>query len=186
MISCGEEHAAMIANAGYVYTMGSNQHGRLGIGNRTIPYSIKPYIVEALTFHRTKFISAGFAHSAAVTDAGELFTWGLGEFGALGVNSRDNLWSPMRVAFPDVPNAHVYRASCGMKHTAMIDDKGRLYTAGSNENGQLGTGHKRGELMPALITTINDRMVQISAGIAHTLVLTKTGRVFAMGANSNG
>ena len=74
MISCGEEHAAMIAStlesnldAGYVYTMGSNQHGRLGIGNRTIPYSIKPYIVEALTFHRVKFISAGFAHSAAVT-----------------------------------------------------------------------------------------------------------------------
>lgn len=40
--------------------------------------------------------------------------------------------------------------------------------------------------MPALITTINDRMVQISAGVAHTLVLTKSGRVFAMGNNSNG
>ncbi len=68
-------------------------------------------------------------------DMGELFTWGLGEYGALGVNSRDNLWSPMRVAFPDVPNAHIQRASCGTKHTAIIDDKGRLYTAGSNENG---------------------------------------------------
>lgn len=40
--------------------------------------------------------------------------------------------------------------------------------------------------MPALITTINDRMVQISSGVAHTLVLTKSGRVFAMGNNSNG
>ena len=40
--------------------------------------------------------------------------------------------------------------------------------------------------MPALITTINDRMGQVSAGIAQTLVLTKSGRVFAMGCNSNG
>ena len=47
--------------------MGSNQDGRLGIGNKSIPYSIKPYIVEALTFHRIKYISAGFAHSAAIT-----------------------------------------------------------------------------------------------------------------------
>ena len=117
---------------------------------------------------------------------GELYTWGLGEFGGLGVNTRENLWSPMRVAFPDVPAAHVYRVSCGNKHTAILDDKGRLFTCGSNDCGQLGTGHKRGELIPALITTINDRMVQISAGVAHTLVLTKSGRVFAMGNNSNG
>lgn len=63
---------------------------------------------------------------------GELFTWGLGEHGALGVNTHDNLWSPMRVAFPDVPNAHILTASCGMKHTVINDDKGRLYTCGSN------------------------------------------------------
>ena len=75
MISCGEDHSAMIASkrvfnvldAGYVYTMGSNQDGRLGIGNKSIPYSIKPYIVEALTFHRIKYVSAGYAHSAAIT-----------------------------------------------------------------------------------------------------------------------
>ena len=40
--------------------------------------------------------------------------------------------------------------------------------------------------MPALITTINDKMTQVTAGIAHTMVLTKSGRVFAMGSNASG
>ena len=32
----------------------------------------------------------------------------------------------------------VKQISAGMKHSAFLDDKGRVFTCGNNENGQLG------------------------------------------------
>lgn len=32
-ISCGDEHLGFISSRGYVYTLGSNKEGRLGIGS---------------------------------------------------------------------------------------------------------------------------------------------------------
>lgn len=40
----------------------------------------------ALTGKVVKFIHAGYRHSAAVTEEGELYTWGEGDHGRLGKN----------------------------------------------------------------------------------------------------
>ena len=47
-ISCGDEHTAFIAN-GYLYTMGSNADGRLGISQKDIKTSSSPCLVGGLS-----------------------------------------------------------------------------------------------------------------------------------------
>jgi alpha-tubulin suppressor-like RCC1 family protein len=47
-IACGASHAAFIAN-GYIYAMGDNSDGRLGISKREIKHISSPCLVPALT-----------------------------------------------------------------------------------------------------------------------------------------
>ena len=47
-MSCGENHTAFIASNGYVYTMGSNIKGLLGIGDKSMKHSPSPVLVEGL------------------------------------------------------------------------------------------------------------------------------------------
>lgn len=44
----------------------------------------KPRLIEALKSRRIRDIACGSSHSAALTSSGELYTWGLGEYGRLG------------------------------------------------------------------------------------------------------
>ena len=42
-------------------------------------------------FQVVKCISAGYRHSAAVTEEGELYTWGEGDYGRLGIEKQIDL-----------------------------------------------------------------------------------------------
>lgn len=41
-------------------------------------------MIEALKTKRIRDIACGSSHSAAITSSGELYSWGLGEYGRLG------------------------------------------------------------------------------------------------------
>ena len=48
-------------------------------------------------------ISCGFSHTALVTTAGDVCSFGYGIFGQLGYGYRDNVESPVLVAGPSMP-----------------------------------------------------------------------------------
>lgn len=73
-VSCGNEHAAILTGTaedtvgeGFVYTMGSNLNGRLGINDTSLSHCSVPCLVEALLPHSVVKVSCGYTHSAAVT-----------------------------------------------------------------------------------------------------------------------
>lgn len=41
-------------------------------------------MIETLRSKKIRDIACGSSHSAAITSSGELYTWGLGEYGRLG------------------------------------------------------------------------------------------------------
>ena len=185
-ISCGEEHSGFISSSGHVYTMGSNTDGRLGIGSRTIRNSASPCLVEDLANTSSLKISCGWAHTAIITEAGELFTWGLGEYGALGTGNTESRFSPSLV---QVSKGLCVDISCGSRSTGIIvKDKTfrkSLYMCGSGEAGQLGTGRREKELNPVLID-LPEEIEQVSCGVFHTGMLCKSGSVYMTGGNSFG
>lgn len=59
----------------------------------------KPRLIEALKTKRIRDIACGSSHSAAITSSGELYTWGLGEYGRLGHGDNTTQLKPKMVCF---------------------------------------------------------------------------------------
>eukprot|EP01022_Parablepharisma_sp_SALTPOND_P031032 TRINITY_DN781_c0_g1_i1.p1 TRINITY_DN781_c0_g1~~TRINITY_DN781_c0_g1_i1.p1 ORF type:complete len:860 (+),score=139.28 TRINITY_DN781_c0_g1_i1:5957-8536(+) len=183
-ISCGDEHAAFLTNDGLVYTMGNNLNGRLGLGDSKLTHSSVPCLVESFLETHVVNISCGWTHTAAVTDQGTVYTWGLGEFGALGHNDTLSRSRPEQLKF-FMSGKPVKQVSCGSRHTAFVVEDGELYACGAGDAGQLGIGSRNTELVPKKVL-IEGEIIQVACGIFHTCAITSTGKLFATGGNSFG
>lgn len=63
----------------------------------------KPRLIEALKTKRIRDIACGSSHSAAITSSGELYSWGLGEYGRLGHGDNTTQLRPKLVCVYDLP-----------------------------------------------------------------------------------
>ena len=78
----------MVTVEGHLYTFGSNQNGKLGLGERGLSKPKMPSLVESLAKIVIREASCGHEHTAALSEAGNVYTWGLNTQGALGVGSK--------------------------------------------------------------------------------------------------
>jgi hypothetical protein len=99
--SVGPEHAGIIYDDGYLYMMGSNRYGQLGMGisnERNINTSGKIKIGEENK--RVIQVSCGEMVTAAITEDGQVWTWGNNFKGilGLGLQERKNIYVPTQVS----------------------------------------------------------------------------------------
>eukprot|EP01017_Pseudomicrothorax_dubius_P024431 TRINITY_DN2595_c0_g3_i3.p1 TRINITY_DN2595_c0_g3~~TRINITY_DN2595_c0_g3_i3.p1 ORF type:complete len:623 (-),score=139.19 TRINITY_DN2595_c0_g3_i3:74-1942(-) len=181
-VSCGEEHSTFVTDKGYVYSMGSNLEGRLGIGNRSLKAVNAPCLVEGLLGKRVQALSCGWGHTAAITDDGQLFTWGYGGEGQLGLGGSESQYEPQRVQLPSEAKS----VDCGGRHTVVLTVDGAAFVFGNGESGQLGTGRREKELLPVKLDTLSEPLLQVACGISHTLFLGSSGGVWSCGGNTLG
>ncbi len=82
--SAGEIHSAAVSVDGDVYTWGDGFCGQLGHGDKKP--EVVPVQVESggLDDECVSHVSCGARHTLAVTECGEVYSWGLGHFGVLG------------------------------------------------------------------------------------------------------
>lgn len=185
-IACGEEHSAFITQSGSIYTMGSNADGRLGIGDMSVKLASTPCLVEDLASFKAAEIACGWGHTAVALENGSVFTWGVGDYGALGLSDCSTQWRPAQVVFKEDLGIFIRGVSCGTRHTAMIDSKGRLLMCGAGDAGQLGFGSRERKPQPSHVSAIKNPIISAACGIFHTLVLTASKTVLAMGGNNFG
>jgi len=182
-ISCGEDHAALVTTRGHVYTIGSNAEGRLGIGSRSIDRVSHPTLIESLLSNKCMKISCGWAHTLALMESGEIYSWGAGESGALGNGSSENTWAPTRISLENKVFLSAKKISAGAFHSAFVSELGTLYVCGSGDAGQLGTGKREKEIFPVQMTLMTERVKDVACGVYHTLILTERSKVYATGGN---
>ena len=91
--------------------------------------------VSALSNYQVIDIACGESHSLALTDKGEVYTWGGGQLGQLGHGDCLRQSLPLKVANLE---EKIVAISGGKRHSAALTGEGKLYTWGSNEYGQLG------------------------------------------------
>ena len=84
-----------LSSEGEVYSWGEAEDGKLGHGNRS-PCD-RPRVIESLRGIEVVDIAAGGAHSACITAAGDLFTWGKGRYGRLGHGDSEDQLKPKLV-----------------------------------------------------------------------------------------
>ena len=183
-VVAGNSHTVVVTSEGSILSWGSNLYGKTGHGV-TNEYQSLPKILQGLSSKIVVFVSASEDHTACLTGDAHMFSWGKGEFGRLGHGDEENRTNPQRVeAMVDKKIKHL---DCGFCHTAACDEDGAMYTFGQGSYGQLGHGTKEKELTPVLLQSLEEQsIVQVAAGLAHTLALTFDGRVYSWGNGDNG
>jgi alpha-tubulin suppressor-like RCC1 family protein len=133
--SAGSFHALAIRNNGEMRGWGRNTEGQVGRGNFTSPAIFPTQVGTATNWLQ---VSAGEFHSLAVTTNGQMWSWGAGADGQLGIsNSTTNRSAPVR--FDTASNW--LQASAVGGHSLGVKTNGTLFAWGGNINGQLGLGN---------------------------------------------
>ena len=178
-IACGSGHTVVLTGEGEVYTWGRGDDGRLGHGDNGWKYV--PRLTHSLTGQIITHVTCGSYHTAAVSSNGDLYTWGGGMYGKLGHGNESGHSTPRRVEA--LVGLSVIDIACGSRHTAVVTNKGCLYTWGDKENGVAGHGDTEGhQYTPKLLERLSGKkVVQLSACGFHTGCLTDQGECFTWG-----
>ncbi|XP_071733808.1 PH, RCC1 and FYVE domains-containing protein 1-like isoform X2 [Rutidosis leptorrhynchoides] len=191
LIACGEYHTCAVTLSGELYTWGEGHFGILGHGNE-VSHWVPKRVNGPLEGIHVSAISCGPWHTAVVTSAGQLFTFGDGTFGVLGHGDRKSISRPKEVE--SLKGLRTVRAACGVWHTAAVVEvmvgnssssncsSGKLFTWGDGDKGRLGHGDKETKLVPTCVAALVDpNFCQVACGHSMTLALTTSGHVYTMG-----
>ncbi|XP_006043315.3 E3 ISG15--protein ligase HERC5 isoform X1 [Bubalus bubalis] len=184
-ITCGDYHSLALSKGGELFAWGQNLDGQLGVG-RIFASTSTPEIVENLSGVPLVQISAGEAHSMALSMSGNVYSWGRNDCGQLGLGHTYNKNSPSCIEALD--DQKVEFIACGGCHTALLTKSGLVFTFGDGKYGQLGHNSTKNELRPRLVTGLfGNRVTQIACGRQHTLAyVSDTGKVFSFGSGKEG
>ena len=186
-VSAGWGHTAALDSQGNIYTWGDNTHGELGrstVGSTQGNYPGKVDTPTGITFTQA---SAGGSHSVAVSDDGNLYTWGNSDNGRLG---RDTNNTPAgKPGKADNPTGITFtQASAGGWHTVAVSSDGNLYTWGDSDHGRLGrdTSKTPADKPGKADNPTGITFTQASAGAWYCLAQGSDGNLYSWGDNING
>ncbi|XP_032053361.1 X-linked retinitis pigmentosa GTPase regulator [Aythya fuligula] len=131
-------------------------------------------------------ISCGDEHTAVVTGNGKLYMFGSNNWGQLGLGSKNTVSKPTCVKALKPEKTKL--AVCGRNHTLVYTEKGNVYAAGGNSEGQLGLGDTEERTTFHLISffTNEHKIKQLAAGSYTSAAVTEDGQLFVWGDNSEG
>ncbi|XP_061996201.1 ultraviolet-B receptor UVR8-like [Rosa rugosa] len=202
-VAAGGRHTLALSDMGQVWGWGYGGEGQLGLGSRirmvSTPHPIpciksSSYGIMNSEEHSfrvpgsyVKGIACGGRHSAVITDAGALLTFGWGLYGQCGQGSTDDELTPICVS--SLLGIRIESVAAGLWHTVCISADGDVYAFGGNQFGQLGTGADQAETIPRLLDAPileNANAKIVSCGARHSCIITEDAKVFGWGWNKYG
>ncbi|KAF6390749.1 retinitis pigmentosa GTPase regulator [Rhinolophus ferrumequinum] len=159
-ISCGYYHSAFVTIEGELYTFGETECGKLGLPqqllmNHTVPQMVPGFADKVIQ------VACGGGHTVVLTEKA-VYTFGLGQFGQLGLGTFLFETAEPRVIEP-IKDQKIIYVSCGENHTALITDIGLIYTFGNGRYGKLGLGMENftNQFIPTLCSSFLKFMVEL-------------------------
>ena len=213
-VSCGPSHTLLLTEGGAVFSMGWGEYGKLGhddVFDQLLPRHIAHWNPDPMA--PIVHVAAGEAYSLAVSARGELFAWGLGEFGRLGLGafaphdaegSREvhtptlveascEGYAPASSSRPtthlrsSTPAAHFVAAWAARNHSLALASSGALYSCGSGDLGMLGHGDLSDRFVLTRIEALGHvRIVSAACGVDHSIALSADGGVYTFGLGNDG
>mmetsp|Transcript_128960 Transcript_128960/g.248468 ORF Transcript_128960/g.248468 Transcript_128960/m.248468 type:complete len:682 (-) Transcript_128960:68-2113(-) len=155
-----------------VVVWGSSEAGQLGIGSLPAEdRAVLPRLVEGLRSVHVRHVVCNGHYSCAVSESGEVYTWGSGKDGQLGHGDIKDVYSPKAVR--SLQSKLIRHVSLAEHHAAAVSESGVLYTWGKGQNGRLGHGGSDTELLPKAVEALaGQHVIQVSCGDFHTACVT--------------
>lgn len=213
-ISAGTVHSISLTDDGKIFSWGSAQGGQLGLSEEYLTqFKNKYFYISTPTLVPMKEnsknnedmkvtkISCGEAHSIILNNKKEVYSWGFGSNGQLGLGfcedsfelgtglSKSRIFTPQKIKAFDNSDQKVLISDiqCGKTFSMFIDTKGGLYSCGVNDLKQLGIPespprdhlkHNDHQCKDFVIPTrleffLNMKVEKISCGEAHCLAIVK-------------
>ncbi|XP_031717112.1 probable E3 ubiquitin-protein ligase HERC6 [Anarrhichthys ocellatus] len=185
-IACGQDHCLAVCASGQVFSWGAGDNGQRGILPNLLcdRLSQVPMPLQIIVIQ----VACGNSHSLALTNGGDVFSWGLNSHGQLGLGKEVMLqYVPVLVCA--LSGVAVTQISAGATHSLFLTLPGLVYCCGANKSGQLGLNRvdEKGRFNICMVPALRPLGVSfISCGEAHSAVLTKNGKVFTFGEGSYG
>lgn len=200
--ACGYSHSAAVVAGGELYMWGSAANGKCGLGSITekeecyvaVPTKV---LVGGQADRRVRKVSCGAAHSAVITDLGQLYVFGLGDGGRLGLGEGVYNHHVVPYLVDSLEHEKIASVSCGASTTIALTEirkewvgvkgmrvksmvGGKVYVAGSGN-----TLGKQYDTFTVLKDMDGLPVKSVSAGYQHIAMVTAEGMLYCMGRNTN-
>lgn len=158
-VTAGLNHTCALTTGKKVYCWGSGELGQLGIGG-TASYATPQHVSSTAIDEKVVHVTAGAYHTCALLNTSEIYCWGFGSSGQLGLGANSTTdgsaddcntasgvqnvayckKEPEKVSFslPTNVTATPIAISAGAEHTCAVTIEGRGYCWGRNPDGRLG------------------------------------------------
>lgn len=190
-VQCGASHSMVLTDKAQVYSWGKNTQGQCGHG--CADDILRPQMIKKFDDVRIQRLAAGWEHSVALSTEGRLYAWGCGYKDSrrgvippvLGLGHNECRMTPEMIS--SIDTVKIVNVICGWDHCLALDDKGKLLSWGSGQNGKLGQGNEDNVSIPCYLPTMEDIVVvHISAGCEHSAAITEDGAMYSWGHGDGG
>lgn len=118
--------------------------------------------------------------SFGIDSQGQLWSWGSGSSGEMGVGNTSTRYVPDKI-----PGVTTWKTvSAGYNHVLALQEDGSLWAWGSNSRGELGDGTWGNKLVPTKISA--EKWIHVAAGLRYSVAVKADGTLWSWGANDNG
>jgi len=197
--------AFAVTDTGEVFSWGSGPPGVFGHGDNRSHQPI-PKRIEALSEIRVRDVALGGWHCLALTEGGEVYSWGEERQGSLGhgnlldfeeeiwggeVGSDDEGIEPCIEILPKwmvaLSGVRVVAVAVSNDHSCAVSEAGALFTWGAGGWGQLGHGDHDSLGLPRRVEALHGiAVVSVAAADRQTFAVVEDGSVYAWGCVQGG
>lgn len=192
-VKCGDYHSLVLYDNGDVWSWGWGGNflpfmraGAVGHGKRAAQPT--PKKIEALSGKNIKQISAGAYHSIAIEEGGNVWVWGDGEAGRLGLSTTGAHLEPVQMPLDPFGGDEIVSVTTAQSHSIAVTASGKLFSWGKNDHSQLGVrsdfamDHYAIEKTPTVIDALLDNsIVNAACSARHSVVISDEGRLWVWG-----
>lgn len=131
-------------------------------------------------------VSSGLDHSLVLTSNGNLYSWGKGEYGVLGLGDSKDVIIPEKVQI-----SKVMQVACGLRHTLCLTSNGVYYWGCDYSNDPNESKKNCSKNLNFSVKLSPNRVhvegvQKVAAGDQHCLLLNEAGDIWAFGCNFTG
>lgn len=177
-------HTLALDKYGYMWVVGTNSSGQLGVGNTTAKN-----VFTKSGDKLWKLIAASVNYSMAVDIDGRLWTCGSNSNGRLGTTGTN---TGTANTFQDTGLTNIISIDASNSHSVAVDGDGNVYSCGANANGECLTGNTEPVYIwtkmenPTIVGESPTKWVAARCGGNFTILMDDRGKLYSCGLNSSG